>query len=160
MGDKETTQAHLQLYIVKHIQIIRRHQQAVPPDNSKGYIELFTQIFKLKMQQYLEHERMRNNTASTATPISSVEYDFLWFNWTSAIEEAMVLLEAPKKADKSQEDFVQWCAAVSRQRYPMEMDNKDESIVKMLTQDVVRGVRSEMEAEYHLRQSEGVSDSG
>lgn len=68
---------------------------------------------------------MRSNIASTATPTSSVEYDFLWFNCAPAIEEAMELLEAPKRANKSQEDFVQWHAMASRQRYTMGVNNRE-----------------------------------
>ncbi|KAG6894779.1 hypothetical protein C0995_013718, partial [Termitomyces sp. Mi166 len=72
---KESTQKHLQLYIVKHMQMLANMGQRVPEVDSTEYIELYIHIFKLELKEYMKRKEACATARSTATPAESVDYD-------------------------------------------------------------------------------------
>ncbi|KAG6876059.1 hypothetical protein C0992_001134 [Termitomyces sp. T32_za158] len=53
---KESTQKHLQLYVVKHLQLMAHRGQRVPRADSTEYIELFARIFELELNEYIKRK--------------------------------------------------------------------------------------------------------
>ncbi|KAG6881620.1 hypothetical protein C0995_001287, partial [Termitomyces sp. Mi166 len=51
---KESTQKCLQLYIVKHMQMLANMSQRVPEVDSTEYIKLYTRIFELELEEYMK----------------------------------------------------------------------------------------------------------
>ncbi|KAG6896148.1 hypothetical protein C0992_009967 [Termitomyces sp. T32_za158] len=51
---KESTQKRLQLYMVKHLQLMADRGQHVPRADSTEYIELFARIFELELKEYIK----------------------------------------------------------------------------------------------------------
>ncbi|KAG6894614.1 hypothetical protein C0995_013950 [Termitomyces sp. Mi166 len=72
---KESTQKHLQLYVVKHMQMLANMGQCVPEEDLTEYIELYTHIFELELEEYMKHKEAYATARSTATPAESVDYD-------------------------------------------------------------------------------------
>ncbi|KAG6892518.1 hypothetical protein C0995_003361, partial [Termitomyces sp. Mi166 len=72
---KESMQKRLQLYIVKHMQMLANMGQHVPEEDLTEYIELYTHIFKLELEEYMKHKEAHATARSTATPAESVDYD-------------------------------------------------------------------------------------
>ncbi|KAG6882166.1 hypothetical protein C0995_015601 [Termitomyces sp. Mi166 len=68
MVTKESTQKHLQLYVVKHMQLLANRGQNVPMANSTEYIKLFTRIFELELNEYIKRKAAQRTALSTATP--------------------------------------------------------------------------------------------
>ncbi|KAG6883333.1 hypothetical protein C0992_008985, partial [Termitomyces sp. T32_za158] len=98
---KESTQKRLQLYVVKHLQLMADRGQRVPRADSTEYIELFAQIFELELNEYIKRKTARGTATSTATPAESVDYDTLLRQCAPDIAEAMDILNAPKQANES-----------------------------------------------------------
>ncbi|KAG6898294.1 hypothetical protein C0995_009851 [Termitomyces sp. Mi166 len=72
---KESMQKCLQLYIVKHMQMLVNMGQRVPEEDLTEYIELYTRIFELELKEYMKCKEARATARSTATPAESVDYD-------------------------------------------------------------------------------------
>ncbi|KAG6893792.1 hypothetical protein C0995_016090 [Termitomyces sp. Mi166 len=72
---KKLTQKHLQLYVLKHMQMLANMGQCVPEVDSTEYIELYIQIFKLELKEYMKCKEAHATARSTATPADSVDYD-------------------------------------------------------------------------------------
>ncbi|KAG6886650.1 hypothetical protein C0995_006147 [Termitomyces sp. Mi166 len=102
---KESTQKRLQLYMVKHLQLLADRGQNVPRADSTEYIELFTHIFELELNEYMKHKSVQGTATSTAMPAESVDYDAIWHQRVSGIAEAMDMLNALQQANESQQDF-------------------------------------------------------
>ncbi|KAG6876037.1 hypothetical protein C0992_001230 [Termitomyces sp. T32_za158] len=100
---KESTQKRLQLYMVKHLQLMADRGQHVPRAESTEYIKLFARM------------TAQGTTTSTATPAESVDYDALLCQRAPDIAEAMDILNAPKQANESQQDYKKRQNAVQRQ---------------------------------------------
>ncbi|KAG6858870.1 hypothetical protein C0995_013311 [Termitomyces sp. Mi166 len=72
---KESTQKRLQLYVLKHMQMLANMGQHVPEVELTEYIELYLQIFKLELEEYMKCKEACTTARSTATPADSVDYD-------------------------------------------------------------------------------------
>ncbi|KAG6892416.1 hypothetical protein C0995_003881, partial [Termitomyces sp. Mi166 len=68
---KESTQKRLQLYIVKHMQMLASMGQHVPEEDSTEYIKLYTCIFELELEEYMKRKEVHATARSTATPAES-----------------------------------------------------------------------------------------
>ncbi|KAG6869446.1 hypothetical protein C0995_003017, partial [Termitomyces sp. Mi166 len=112
---KESTQKRLQLYIVKHMQMLANMGQHVPEVDLTEYIELYTRIFELELKEYMKHKEACATARSTATPAESVNYDAIRRQQVPVIAEAMDALNAPQQAEESQQDFERHQNAVRRQ---------------------------------------------
>ncbi|KAG6886051.1 hypothetical protein C0995_008849, partial [Termitomyces sp. Mi166 len=91
---KELTQKRLQLYIVKHMQILANMGQRVPEVDLTEYIELYTCIFKLELKEYIKHKEARAMAKSTATLAESVDYNVIRHQQVPVIAEVMDSLNA------------------------------------------------------------------
>ncbi|KAG6874592.1 hypothetical protein C0992_007385 [Termitomyces sp. T32_za158] len=112
---KESMQKRLQLYVVKHLQLMADRGQRVPRADSTEYIELFARIFELELNEYIKRKAARGTATSTATPAESVDYDALLRQRAPDIAEAMDILNAPKQANESQQDYEKRQNAARRQ---------------------------------------------
>ncbi|KAG6881369.1 hypothetical protein C0995_002103, partial [Termitomyces sp. Mi166 len=56
---KELTQKRLQLYVLKHMQMLANMGQHVPEEDSTEYIELYLQIFELELEEYMKRKEAR-----------------------------------------------------------------------------------------------------
>ncbi|KAG6858097.1 hypothetical protein C0995_002679, partial [Termitomyces sp. Mi166 len=72
---KELTQKHLQLYVVKHMQMLANMGQHVLEEDSTESIELYTHIFELELEEYMKRKEVCTTARSTATPAESVDYN-------------------------------------------------------------------------------------
>ncbi|KAG6893497.1 hypothetical protein C0995_000358, partial [Termitomyces sp. Mi166 len=72
---KELTQKRLQLYVLKHMQMLANMDQHVPEVDSTEYIELYIQIFELELEEYMKRKEAHATARSTATPADSVDYN-------------------------------------------------------------------------------------
>ncbi|KAG6858955.1 hypothetical protein C0995_012658, partial [Termitomyces sp. Mi166 len=99
---KESMQKHLQLYVLKHMQMLANMGQHVPEVESTEYIKLYLQIFELELEEYMKHKEARTTARSTATPAESVDYDAIRCQRVPVIAEVM---NAPRQAEESQQDF-------------------------------------------------------
>ncbi|KAG6883198.1 hypothetical protein C0995_012667 [Termitomyces sp. Mi166 len=79
--------------------------QHVPEEDSTEYIELYLQIFKLELKEYMKHKEACATARSTATPAESVDYNAIRHQRVPVIAEAMDALNAPQQAEESQQDF-------------------------------------------------------
>ncbi|KAG6858767.1 hypothetical protein C0995_014051, partial [Termitomyces sp. Mi166 len=102
---KESMQKHLQLYVLKHMQMLANMGQHVPEVESTEYIELYLQIFELELEEYMKHKEARATARSTATLAESVDYDAIRHQQVPVIAEAMDALNAPQQVEESQQDF-------------------------------------------------------
>ncbi|KAG6859409.1 hypothetical protein C0995_008865, partial [Termitomyces sp. Mi166 len=102
---KESMQKRLQLYVLKHMQMLANMGQCVPEVESTEYIKLYLQIFKLELKEYMKHKEACATARSTATPADSVDYDAIRHQQVPVITEAMDALNAPQQAEESQQDF-------------------------------------------------------
>ncbi|KAG6859045.1 hypothetical protein C0995_012013 [Termitomyces sp. Mi166 len=105
MVTKESTQKHLQLYMVKHMQLLANRGQNVPMTDSTEYIELFTRIFELELNEYIKHKAAQGTALSTAMLAESVDYDTIQRQQVPVIAEAMDMLNALQQANEFQQDF-------------------------------------------------------
>ncbi|KAG6880711.1 hypothetical protein C0995_004789, partial [Termitomyces sp. Mi166 len=53
---KESTQKCLQLYVLKHMQMLANMGQCVPEVELTEYIELYLQIFELEIEEYMKRK--------------------------------------------------------------------------------------------------------
>ncbi|KAG6882530.1 hypothetical protein C0995_014460 [Termitomyces sp. Mi166 len=53
---KESMQKRLQLYVVKHMQMLANMGQRVPEEDLTEYIELYTCIFELELEEYMKRK--------------------------------------------------------------------------------------------------------
>ncbi|KAG6871249.1 hypothetical protein C0995_006821 [Termitomyces sp. Mi166 len=102
---KELTQKHLQLYVLKHMQMLANMGQRVPEKDSTEYIKLYTRIFELELKEYMKCKEAHATARSTATPADSVDYNTIRRQRVPVITEAMDALNALQQAEKSQQDF-------------------------------------------------------
>ncbi|KAG6881028.1 hypothetical protein C0995_003314 [Termitomyces sp. Mi166 len=102
---KESTQKHLQLYVVKHMQMLASMGQHVPEEDLTEYIKLYTCIFELELKEYMKHKEAHATARSTATPAESVDYNAIKRQQVPVIAEAMDALNAPQQVEESQQDF-------------------------------------------------------
>ncbi|KAG6891956.1 hypothetical protein C0995_006343, partial [Termitomyces sp. Mi166 len=72
---KESTQKCLQLYVLKHMQMLANMGQHVPEVELTEYIKLYLQIFELELKEYMKIKEVHATARSTATLADSVEYD-------------------------------------------------------------------------------------
>ncbi|KAG6871038.1 hypothetical protein C0995_010030, partial [Termitomyces sp. Mi166 len=92
---KESMQKHLQLYVLKHMQMLANMGQHVPEVESTEYIKLYLQIFELELKEYMKRKEAHATARSTATPAESVDYDAIRRQRVPVIAEAMDALNAP-----------------------------------------------------------------
>ncbi|KAG6882475.1 hypothetical protein C0995_014557 [Termitomyces sp. Mi166 len=92
---KELMQKHLQLYVLKHMQMLANMGQHVPEVESMEYIELYLQIFELELEEYMKRKEAHATARSTATPAESVDYNAIRHQRVPVIAEAMDALNAP-----------------------------------------------------------------
>ncbi|KAG6894918.1 hypothetical protein C0992_003978 [Termitomyces sp. T32_za158] len=111
----ESMQKHLQLYVVKHLQLLAARGQHVSKSNSTEYIELFTRIYELELNEYIKCKLAHGTATLTATPAESVDYDAVLRQREPNIAEAMDMLNAPQQANESQQDFERRQNAAQRQ---------------------------------------------
>ncbi|KNZ71498.1 hypothetical protein J132_09533 [Termitomyces sp. J132] len=102
---KELTQKRLQIYVVKHLQLLADRGQRVPRANLTEYIELFARIFELELNEYIKRKTAQGTAMSTATLAESVDYDALLRQHAPDIVEAMDILNVPRQANESQQDY-------------------------------------------------------
>ncbi|KAG6871045.1 hypothetical protein C0995_008847 [Termitomyces sp. Mi166 len=102
---KESMQKHLQLYVVKHMQMLANMGQHVPVVDLTEYIELFTHIFELELDEYIKHKAAWVTARSTATLADSVDYNTIRRQRAPGIAKAMDVLNALQQAEESQQDF-------------------------------------------------------
>ncbi|KAG6882729.1 hypothetical protein C0995_013926 [Termitomyces sp. Mi166 len=102
---KASTQKCLQLYVLKHMQMLANMGQRVPEVESTEYIELYLQIFELELEEYMKRKEARATARSTATLAESVDYDAIRRQQVPVIAEVMDALNAPQQAEESQQDF-------------------------------------------------------
>ncbi|KAG6870776.1 hypothetical protein C0995_010777, partial [Termitomyces sp. Mi166 len=102
---KELTQKRLQLYVVKHMQMLANMGQHVPEVDLTEYIELYTHIFKLELKEYMKCKEAHATARSTATPAESVDYNAIRHQQVPVIAEVMDALNAPQQVEESQQDF-------------------------------------------------------
>ncbi|KAG6859239.1 hypothetical protein C0995_010494 [Termitomyces sp. Mi166 len=112
---KESMQKHLQLYVVKHMQMLANMGQHVPEVDSTEYIELYICIFELELKEYMKCKEARATARSTATQTESVDYNAIRRQRVPVIAEAMDALNAPQQAEESQQDFERCQNAVRQQ---------------------------------------------
>ncbi|KAG6884652.1 hypothetical protein C0992_005958 [Termitomyces sp. T32_za158] len=105
MVTKESTQKRLQLYVVKHLQLLAARGQHVSKSNLTEYIELFTRIYELELNEYIKRKLARRTATLTATLAESVDYNAVLRQCKPNIAEAMDMLNAPQQANESQQDF-------------------------------------------------------
>ncbi|KAG6894874.1 hypothetical protein C0992_004213 [Termitomyces sp. T32_za158] len=105
---KESTQKRLQLYVVKHLQLLAARGQHVSKSDLTEYIELFTWIYELELKEYIKRKLARRTATLTATPAESVNYDAVLRQRKPNIAEAMDMLNVPQQANESQQDFERW----------------------------------------------------
>ncbi|KAG6877472.1 hypothetical protein C0992_009900 [Termitomyces sp. T32_za158] len=130
---KESTQKRLQLYVVKHLQLLATRGQHVSKSNSTKYIELFTQIYELELNEYIKRKPARRTATSTATPAESVDYNTVLRQCEPNIAEAMDMLNAPQQANESQQDFERRQNAAQRQANTSGMPHQALSEVETAT---------------------------
>ncbi|KAG6893661.1 hypothetical protein C0995_016384, partial [Termitomyces sp. Mi166 len=92
---KESTQKHLQLYVVKHMQMLANMGQCVPEVDLTEYIKLYIHIFELELEEYMKRKEACTTARSTATLAESVDYDAIRHQRVPVIAEAMDALNAP-----------------------------------------------------------------
>ncbi|KAG6858399.1 hypothetical protein C0995_006054, partial [Termitomyces sp. Mi166 len=102
---KESTQKRLQLYVVKHMQMLASMGQHVPEEDMTDYIGLYTCIFELELEEYMKRKKACATARSTATSAESVDYDAIRHQQVPVIAEAMDALIALQQAEESQQDF-------------------------------------------------------
>ncbi|KAG6892508.1 hypothetical protein C0995_003403 [Termitomyces sp. Mi166 len=102
---KELMQKCLQLYVVKHMQMLANMGQHVPEEDLTEYIELYTCIFELELKEYMKRKEVHATARSTATLAESVDYDMIRHQQVPVIAEAMDALNALQQAEESQQDF-------------------------------------------------------
>ncbi|KAG6901857.1 hypothetical protein C0995_007243 [Termitomyces sp. Mi166 len=112
---KELMQKRLQLYIVKHLQLLADRGQNVPRADSTEYIELFTRIFELELNEYMKRKSVQGTATSTAMLAESVDYDAIRHQRVPGITEAMDMLNALQQVNESQQDFKRRQNAACRQ---------------------------------------------
>ncbi|KAG6870266.1 hypothetical protein C0995_014238, partial [Termitomyces sp. Mi166 len=112
---KESTQKHLQLYVVKHMQMLASMGQQVPVEDATEYIELYTCIFELELEEYMKRKEVRTTARSIATPAESVDYDVIRRQRVPVIAEAMDALNTLQQMEESQQDFERHQNAVRQQ---------------------------------------------
>ncbi|KAG6869393.1 hypothetical protein C0995_003522, partial [Termitomyces sp. Mi166 len=134
---KELTQKHLQLYVLKHMQMLANMGQHVPEVESTEYIELYLQIFELELEEYMKHKEAHATARSTATLAESVDYDAIRHQQVPVIAEAMDVLNAPQQAEESQQDFKSCQNAAHRQATISRVPLRAVSDVKTTTSKVV-----------------------
>ncbi|KAG6899270.1 hypothetical protein C0995_006445 [Termitomyces sp. Mi166 len=101
MVTKESMQKRLQLYVVKHLQLLADRGQNVPRADSTEYIKLFTHIFELELNEYMKHKSVQRTATSTATLAESVDYDAIGHQQVPGIAEVMDMLNALQQATTS-----------------------------------------------------------
>ncbi|KAG6870402.1 hypothetical protein C0995_013222 [Termitomyces sp. Mi166 len=98
---KESMQKHLQLYVLKHMQMLANMGQCVLEVELTEYIELYLQIFELELKEYMKRKEARTTARSTATPTDSVDYDAIRHQRVPAIAKAMDALNALQQAEET-----------------------------------------------------------
>ncbi|KAG6874770.1 hypothetical protein C0992_006618 [Termitomyces sp. T32_za158] len=105
MVKKKSMQKRLQLYVVKHLQLLAARSQHVSRLDLAEYIKLFTWIYELELNEYIKRKLACRTATSTATLAELVDYDALLRHCKPNIVEGMDMLNAPQQVNKSQQDF-------------------------------------------------------
>ncbi|KAG6870717.1 hypothetical protein C0993_004220, partial [Termitomyces sp. T159_Od127] len=87
----------------------------------------------LELKEYIKHKTARGTATSTATPAESVDYDALLRQCVPDIAEAMDILNAPRQANESQQDYERRQNAARRQANTSGMPRQALSEVEMAT---------------------------
>ncbi|KAG6858252.1 hypothetical protein C0995_001387, partial [Termitomyces sp. Mi166 len=127
----------LQLYVVKHMQMLANMGQRVPEKDSTEYIELYTHIFELELEEYMKRKEAHATARSTATLAESVDYDAIRHQQVPIIAEAMDALNALQQAEESQQDFERHQNAVCQQAMSSEVPSRALLDIKTTTSKVV-----------------------
>ncbi|KAG6881889.1 hypothetical protein C0995_000218, partial [Termitomyces sp. Mi166 len=64
---KELMQKCLQLYVLKHMQMLANMGQRVLEVELTEYSELYLQIFKLELEEYMKRKEVRNSQVNSHT---------------------------------------------------------------------------------------------
>ncbi|KAG6894660.1 hypothetical protein C0995_013897, partial [Termitomyces sp. Mi166 len=134
---KESMQKRLQLYVLKHMQMLASMGQWVPEEDSTAYIELYTRIFELELKEYMKRKKVHATARSTATLADSVDYDAIRHQRVPVIAEAMDALNAPQQAEESQQDFKRHQNAARQQAMISRVPLRAVSDIKTTTSKVV-----------------------
>ncbi|KAG6886834.1 hypothetical protein C0995_004010 [Termitomyces sp. Mi166 len=94
---KESTQKCLQLYVVKHLQLLADRGQ------------------NLELNEYMKRKSVQGTATSTAMPAESVDYDAIRHQQVPGITEVMDMLNALQQANEFQQDFERQQNAVHQQ---------------------------------------------
>ncbi|KAG6892887.1 hypothetical protein C0995_002125, partial [Termitomyces sp. Mi166 len=111
--------------------------QHVPEVDSTEYIELYTRIFELELEEYMKCKEAHTTARSTATPAESVDYNAIRRQRVPVIAEAMDALNAPQQAEESQQDFKRHQNAAHRQATSSRVPLRALSDVETTTSKVV-----------------------
>ncbi|KAG6869412.1 hypothetical protein C0995_003391, partial [Termitomyces sp. Mi166 len=125
---KESMQKRLQLYVLKHMQMLANMGQHVSEVESMEYIELYLQIFELELEEYMKRKEAHATARSTATLAESVDYDAIRPQRVPVIAEAMDVLNAPRQAEESQQDFKRRQNAVPGQHITIKEEALERSV--------------------------------
>ncbi|KAG6883947.1 hypothetical protein C0993_002568 [Termitomyces sp. T159_Od127] len=117
----------------KHLQLLADRGQNVPRADLTEYIELFTHIFELELNEYIKHKLAQGTATSTATPAESVDYNALLHQHAPDIVEAMDILNAPRQANEFQLDYEKHQNATQWQANTSGMPQRTLSEVEMAT---------------------------
>ncbi|KAG6894555.1 hypothetical protein C0992_005612, partial [Termitomyces sp. T32_za158] len=90
----------------------------------------------LELNEYIKHKAARGTATSTATPAESVDYDALLCQCAPDIAEAMDILNAPKQANESQQDYKKCQNAAQRQANTSGMPRQALSEVETATSNL------------------------
>ncbi|KAG6881872.1 hypothetical protein C0995_000291, partial [Termitomyces sp. Mi166 len=134
---KESTQKRLQLYVVKHMQMLASMGQHVPEEDMTDYIGLYTCIFELELEEYMKRKKACATARSTATPAESVDYDAIRHQQVPVIAEAMDALIALQQVEESQQDFERHQNAAHQQATSSRVPLRALSDVETTTSKVV-----------------------
>ncbi|KAG6859684.1 hypothetical protein C0995_005726 [Termitomyces sp. Mi166 len=134
---KESMQKRLQLYVLKHMQMLANMGQHVLEIESTEYIKLYLQIFELELEEYMKCKEARATARSTATLADSVDYDAIRHQRVPVIAEAMDALNALQQAEESQQDFERRQNAACQQATISRVPLRAVSDIKTTTSKVV-----------------------
>ncbi|KAG6875912.1 hypothetical protein C0992_001725 [Termitomyces sp. T32_za158] len=84
-------------------------------EDRRSLSTLSVQLQLLKLDEYVKHKVAQGTATSTATPAEFVDYGTLLHQCAPDIAEAMDILNAPRQANESQQDYERHQNATQRQ---------------------------------------------